>query len=145
MTLPPGSTPVMMKRTVSSGSAVSHMDLQITHHWNDAVAPSKLQSSRSVSPLPLVSDEEMRRSVSSVIDAKTRLSSTQHKTHVDKVNSALKVATLTQEQRIALKAALERSTPELKRKAIVEFIRENDGVIRWAASLRALAESTEDG
>lgn len=115
------------------------MDLQIKHHWNDAVAPAKLLS-RSVSPLPPVSDAQLRINLDLIVSAPSKLSEQQHKTHVQRLDT-LKLDSLSVDERMDLNDALTQSTPEQKRKALVEFIRNNDGVIKWAASLRALAES----
>lgn len=117
------------------------MDLQIKHHWNDAVAPSRLLS-RSVTPLPSVSDQQVQSAIDLIVTSPTKLSTTQRQTHVDRVKT-LDLGKLSQEQKVELYEAVSRETSELKRKAIVEFIRNNDGVIRWAASLRSLAESMQ--
>lgn len=116
------------------------MDLQIKHHWNDAVVASSLKS-RSVSPLPPISDDLLQSQVDELMAAPTKLTQPQHEAHVQKVRTHLRMADLSQDDRFDLNSALTKHTPELKRKAIVTFIREHDGVIRWAASLRALAES----
>lgn len=129
-----------MSRTVSSSSAVSHMDLQIKHHWNDAVVASSLKS-RSISPIPPISDSMMQETIQKIIDNPTRLTEAQHRMHAEKIRSLLNLKELSQDDKLDLNSALSQETPEQKRKAIVSFIREHDGVIRWAASLRALAES----
>lgn len=131
--------PPASNRTVSSGSAVSHMDLQIKHHWNDGIAPAKLIS-RSVSPLPPVSVGQLKTNLDLIVNADSKLTEQQHRTHVSRLDS-LDLDSLSVDQRMDLNESLIQSTPEQKRKAIVEFIRNNDGVIKWAASLRALAES----
>lgn len=131
--------PARTTRTVSATSAVSHMDLQIKHHWNDALAPRSLVS-RPASPAPPATDEQIRQSISSITGSSSRLSDSQKKTHIDRLDS-LNLQSLSQEQKDDLLDALKGVTPEHKRKALVEFIRNNDGVIRWAASLRSLAES----
>lgn len=116
------------------------MDLRIEHHWNDAVAPHRL-ASRSASPLPPVSDAQLRSTLDAVLEAPSRLTREQHGTHVERVRACLDLPALPLDQRADLNEALSRDTPEAKRKALVEFIRNHDGVIRWAASLRAVAES----
>lgn len=131
-----------ISRTDSASSAVSHMDLQIKHHWNDAVVASSLKT-RSISPLPPVTDEQIQEVIQRIIDAPSKLSEVQHKLHVEKVRSQLKLRDLSQDAKFDLDGALRQVSPDQRRKAIVTFIREHDGVIRWAASLRALTESED--
>lgn len=130
-----------MSRTVSASSSVSHMDLQIKHHWNDAVDPSTLVS-RASSPCARVSDESLRRLISELETAPSTLSEQQKKAHADRL-ARMNLDALTQECKADLYAALSKPSRDSRRKAMVEFIRNNDGVIRWAASLRSLAESTQ--
>ena len=123
-------------------SSMSYMNLQITHHWNDAIVTPKPISRDSISSVFQPGETaNLSEIVDNTMSAPSNLAPSQHESHCTRVRQHLNIAELSQNQRDDLCLALCQPTTSQKRKALVEFIRNNDTVIRWAASLRCICES----
>lgn len=120
--------------------STSYMDIRIEKHWNDAIIPRRT-TSRTATPVGEVSAASVSQKVDELLAAPSKLSPTQHTSLCDRVKQDFNVEKLNLEQRVELHEALSESTTEARRKAIVEFIKSHDGVVRWASPLRSLSDS----
>ena len=114
----------------------SYMNIRPDRHWNDAIIPRK----PSRCSTPTITAPQLSQRIDELLDLPTRLPESTHSSHRKRL-SEVNFELMDAEMRSDLYEALGAETPEGKRRAVVEFIRSHEGVVRWASSLRSLAES----